>query len=103
MGLLMSRSVYSATNRSLVLHRMMPMLGWSTGWRRRSFDRREIEVHLLGEFRFEGVHLQIDHHVRTELQVVKKQISVESLAANGKPVLASHKREPDAQFEKELA
>jgi nicotinamidase-related amidase len=31
MGLLMSRKVYSAMKRSRVLHRIIPMLGWSSG------------------------------------------------------------------------
>ena len=35
--------------------------------------------------------------------MVEKKIEVEFLAAHGEPVLAAHKCEPDAEFEKKLA
>jgi hypothetical protein len=41
--------------------------------------------------------------VTAQLQVVEEKIDVELLVAHGKPVLASHKSEPYAEFEKKLA
>jgi hypothetical protein len=35
--------------------------------------------------------------------VIKEQIDEEIIVADGEPVLTSHEREPDAQFEQELA
>ncbi len=35
--------------------------------------------------------------------MVEKEIDVKFLVAHGEPVLAAHKREPDAEFEKKLA
>jgi len=55
--------------------------GLVVGMPQKVVDRREIEVHLAGELRLERFHLQIDHDVSTDLQVVEEEVDVELLVA----------------------
>ena len=54
-------------------------------------QRGEIEIHLAGIFRFEFGHLQLDHHVTAQPQVVEKQIDTVVLVLYGQGILTADK------------
>lgn len=65
--------------------------------------RRQIEVHLAGEFRLERLALQVNRHVAPEAQMVEQQINLEGLAADFQMVLLADEGEVCAQLQQELA
>lgn len=62
----------------------------------------EVEPHLPREFRLEGLHLEVDHHVAAERQVVEQEVEEELLAADGEAVLSAHIRKAEPELHQEL-
>jgi hypothetical protein len=65
-------------------------------------DRREIEIHLAGELGLRSFHFQVDRNVCAQLQMVEEEVDKKLPVTHFQPVLAAHKREAHAEFEKEL-
>lgn len=77
--------------------------GWLVIWMTQHvIDCGEVEVHLPGILRFECTHLQIDHDVAPEFQVVEEQVNSEIFTAYFERNLIADEGEAHAEFDKEL-
>jgi hypothetical protein len=90
-GLCTSRKAYSAMIRSLVWHRISPMVGPSA---HQVIHRRTVEIHLSGIFGLELPFLQVNDHKTPHPQVVKQQIQIKILLTDLQPVLSPTKAKP---------
>lgn len=63
---------------------------------------RQVELHLPSVPRTELFHLEINDDKAAQLQVVEEEINEELVAHHLKAILAAHKSEADAKFQKEL-
>src|ERR1019366_10773933 len=64
---------------------------------------RKVEIHLAAEFGLEVFHFQIYDDVCSEAKVIEEQINAEFLATYLQRILATHKREPCAEFQQKVA
>jgi len=63
---------------------------------------REIEVHLAREFRLKGLHLQINHHIAPQSEMIEQKVEIIILAADLQVILPANKRKANAQFKQEF-
>jgi hypothetical protein len=102
MGFFRSRRAYSTVSRFFPRQSNRPMLGSVVRVPHLGIHRREIKVHLAGELRLEGLHLEIDHHETPQLQVVEEQIKVVVFAFDGEMRLPADESEAGAERDEEL-
>ncbi len=100
-GLLISFKEYSATRLFLLLQSNNPIVGLSVSFFQFSVYCREIKIQLSRIFGLEVACFEFNYDITAEIKVVKQQIDIKIVAADGQVILITEKSKARAEFKQQ--
>ena len=100
-GLLISFKEYSATRLFLLLQSNNPIVGLSVSFFQFSVYWREIKIQLSRIFGLEVACFEFNYDITAEIKVVKQQIDIKIVAADGQVILITEKSKARAEFKQQ--